>query len=98
MSMQKKNRRRFIRESAAGLVLALAGPGIARSAGAENSRTVRLGFVGVGSRGTVLLRLALMMDGVEIPAVCDINDAWSKGMTWMRWLSPPRNNGMHRWR
>jgi len=74
MSLQKKNRRRFIRESAAGLVLALAGPGIARSAGAENSRTVRLGFVGVGSRGTVLLRLALMMDGVEIPAICDINE------------------------
>ena len=50
MSLQKRNRRKFIRESAAGLALALAGPGIVRSSPEENTGTVRLGFVGVGVR------------------------------------------------
>ncbi|MFC2076302.1 Gfo/Idh/MocA family protein [candidate division KSB1 bacterium] len=34
---------------------------------------VRVGFIGVGSRGTHLLRIALDMDGVIIPSICDIN-------------------------
>lgn len=33
---------------------------------------VRIGFVGVGSRGTKLLRLLLRLEGVQIQAVCDI--------------------------
>ena len=35
-------------------------------------RPVRIGFVGVGSRGFGMLRNALMLEGVEIPVVCDI--------------------------
>ena len=37
------------------------------------ARPVRLGFVGVGSRGTSLLRTTLRFP-VEVPAVCDINE------------------------
>ncbi len=33
---------------------------------------VRIGLVGIGSRGTLLLRVLLGLDGVEIKAVCDI--------------------------
>ncbi|MBN2290276.1 MAG: Gfo/Idh/MocA family oxidoreductase, partial [Candidatus Glassbacteria bacterium] len=40
---------------------------------AEAGRPVRLGFVGVGSRGTYLLRTCLDLGGVEVPAVCDID-------------------------
>jgi len=35
-------------------------------------RTVRVGVVGVGSRGTNLVRTMLQLPGVEVPAVCDI--------------------------
>jgi predicted dehydrogenase len=74
MENMKLNRREFLRNSAAsGLAVALAGaiPGKAED---TVKKEVRLGFVGIGSRGTVLLRFALMTDGVEIPALCDINE------------------------
>src|SRR5215471_2015629 len=38
-------------------------------------RPVRVGMVGVGSRGTSLLRNLLNLPGVEIPAICDINES-----------------------
>src|ERR1700693_4021587 len=40
--------------------------------GAEKS--VRVGFVGVGNRGTGLVKILLDLPGVEIPAICDINE------------------------
>ncbi len=36
------------------------------------NRPIRLGFVGVGDRGSYHLDAALGIDGVEIPAICDI--------------------------
>jgi predicted dehydrogenase len=39
----------------------------------DGDGTVRIGVVGVGGRGTGLLRLLLDMPGVEVPALCDIN-------------------------
>lgn len=38
-------------------------------------RPVRIGVVGTGARGRTLLGLLLKIDGVQIPAVCDINPA-----------------------
>src|SRR5260370_42665324 len=54
--------------------LKLAGAaGISRSlAGAE--KPVRIGMVGVGNRGTGLVKIFLDVPGVEIPAICDINE------------------------
>jgi predicted dehydrogenase len=47
--------------------------GIARSlSGAE--RPVRIGLVGVGNRGTGLVKILLDVPGVEMPAICDINE------------------------
>lgn len=40
----------------------------------EPAAPIRLGVVGVGSRGTYLLRVALAA-GVQVPALCDINEA-----------------------
>ena len=51
----------------------LAGAGAA--ALAEETKPVRIGMVGVGNRGTGLLRNFLDLPGVEVPAVCDINEA-----------------------
>lgn len=36
---------------------------------------MRLGFIGVGSRGTSLLRTVLKLPGVEVPAVCDLDES-----------------------
>ena len=56
--------------AAAGLSAGLA----ASVSAAEKSAPVRLGVIGVGSRGTHHVRLALAA-GVEVPAICDINQA-----------------------
>jgi myo-inositol 2-dehydrogenase / D-chiro-inositol 1-dehydrogenase len=40
--------------------------------GAE--KLVSIGFVGVGKRGTGLVKILLDVPGVEIPAICDINE------------------------
>jgi len=69
---QRMNRRSFINRSGAGL---LATAGYVRSVRAQtaNLKTVRIGLVGVGNRGTGLLRVLLeRVEGVEIPAVCDV--------------------------
>jgi predicted dehydrogenase len=39
----------------------------------EEEKPVRLGVIGVGGRGTSLLNTLLQLGGVEIPAICDIN-------------------------
>ena len=40
--------------------------------GQDDERKIRVGFIGVGSRGSGLLDIALHMPGIEVPAVCDI--------------------------
>src|SRR3954469_5596472 len=54
--------------------LKLAGAaGISRGlSGADKS--VKIGLVGVGNRGTGLLKILLDLPGVEIPAISDINE------------------------
>ena len=42
--------------------------------GQKNTDPVRIGVIGVGGRGTHLLRLALAA-GVEVPALCDIDQS-----------------------
>lgn len=46
---------------------------LASQAGAD-AKPLRAGFVGVGGRGTGLLRVLLRL-GVQVPALCDINEA-----------------------
>src|SRR5690554_4168906 len=66
------NRRHFVKTSAkAGLVLASAGK-TGNKFGPEPTRPVRIGFVGLGSRGMSMLKVALSLEGVEVPVVCDI--------------------------
>ena len=66
------DRRNFIKTSAgAGLFLATAGLAGAGTA-CSSDRPVRIGFVGVGGRGTAMLKVALSIEGVQIVAVCDI--------------------------
>ncbi len=62
------NRRSFLKQSAP--------PGVARQAArvASNNKPVRVGFVGVGGRGSHHLDILLAMDGVEVKALCDVDD------------------------
>ena len=64
-------RRDFLKAGAAAGVVAALG---STTLGQEKSEPIRLGVIGVGGRGTHLLRLALDA-GVEVPALCDINEA-----------------------
>ena len=67
-------RRDFLRVGAmAAASAALAPAGVGWAAGV--AKPVRIGCVGVGGRGTGLLKILLTFKGVEVPAVCDINPA-----------------------
>ena len=68
------NRRGFLNVSTAslaGLALTESGFGAQTS---SSGKPVRLGFVGVGNRGSYHLDCALGMEGVEVVAVCDTDD------------------------
>ena len=72
--MANINRREFIKLNAAaplGLALTVAGNSPARSE--SNVKSVRVGLVGTGNRGRSLLSTMLKIDGVKVPALCDIN-------------------------
>src|ERR1700722_16092578 len=65
------NRRRLLGCSAAAS-LALSQGNLAEAAGIDaEARPVRLGGIGVGNRGTALLRALLELPGTPIVAVCD---------------------------
>ena len=46
-----------------------------RAAAATGPKPIRFGFIGVGGRGTGLLQQALAHEGVEVTAICDIDEA-----------------------
>ena len=65
------NRRQF---NQAALAAAVAAPFVwSGKARADNDKPVRVGFVGVGTRGTGMLQISLGIKGVHVPAVCDIH-------------------------
>ncbi len=71
------NRREFLVRSAGELAAAATTGRLASSAAAQQatgSKLVRLGVVGLGNRGTHLLRLALAVPGVQVKAICDLNE------------------------
>ena len=67
------NRRDFLAVSATGVAGASAAAAQTVTQGSIKGRPARIGFVGVGDRGSYHLDIALGIDGVEIPAICDIN-------------------------
>lgn len=77
MSKTYYNRRKFVKLSSAAVGGAAMLPGLnlqgAISAiNQQNDRPVKLGFVGIGGRGSYHLNAALGMDGVEVPAICEV--------------------------
>jgi myo-inositol 2-dehydrogenase / D-chiro-inositol 1-dehydrogenase len=72
MPPNQLNRRRFLSCSAAAS-LALSQGNLAEATALDrDNRPVRLGAIGIGNRGTALLRSLLELPGTEVLAVCDI--------------------------
>ncbi|MGB0836642.1 MAG: Gfo/Idh/MocA family protein [Flavobacteriaceae bacterium] len=65
------NRRKFIQSSSAAAVLALAQPGFGMNPFAESK--IKIGFIGVGLRGTNHLANTLLRSDCEVRAICDVD-------------------------
>ena len=70
------DRRAFLKASAAvaggATLTSSAASGGQKPVPSAARKPVRLGFVGIGGRGTYHLDCALGMEGVEVPALCEI--------------------------
>ena len=70
---------------------------LAQIASGQDERMIRIGVVGVGNRGTSLLRTLLALPGVDVPAICDINEAnlaRAQGLVEKTAASDPRYAGV----
>lgn len=63
-------RREFIKAGAA----AVAMPAITKAAAADQK--IRMGFIGVGNRGTQLMHLFMNFPDVEVTALCDVYEPY----------------------
>ena len=71
----KSSRKDFFKAAtaAAGALGAKAVSGSAGNVHPEGGTKIRLGIIGTGKRGRDLLETLLHMEGLEYPALCDIN-------------------------
>ena len=79
MSKEKSglNRREFLAAgAAAGATLMM--PNIMRAAQVNNSNDLRIGMIGTGAEGLVLIDAALKIPGIRFVAVCDIWADWNR--------------------
>lgn len=83
------DRRGFLNISGASLAgMALSESGL--GAQASSDKPARLGFVGVGNRGSYHLDCALGIEGVEVLAVCDVDDkALYRAKRWVEAAGQP---------
>ena len=65
-------RRDFLKTGTVGAAGLMLNPMAFGSTPKNSAKPVRIGCVGMGCRGTHLMKIILNMPGVEIPAVCDI--------------------------
>lgn len=96
----KYSRRDFIKQSSAlGAGLALTGLGSAISAAQESApaKSLSIGFVGIGARGSNLFKILLELEGVEFRALCDIReDRVSRAQRWLKEAGRPEPAGYTR--
>jgi predicted dehydrogenase len=79
MKRKVTNRREFLAKStlaATGLSLGLNGVAAAGSRIARANEKIRMGFIGVGNRGTQLLKLFMAQPDCEVAALCDIYEPY----------------------
>ncbi len=101
---EEYSRRDFIRQSGAfgaGLALTNLSSVVSAAAQAESSasapsdgKALRIGFVGIGARGSNLLKILLELEGVEFRAFCDIReDRVTRAQRWVRETDRPEPSG-----
>src|SRR5512133_717897 len=47
-------------------------PVVSGTSDQANGKTLRLGFIGIGGRGSYHLNAALGIEGIEVPAICEL--------------------------
>ncbi len=72
--MSQIDRRHFFKHTAGGLALAAWSNSTSARAADAPSERIRLGFMGVNSRGTDLARGFVNQPGAEIAAICDVDE------------------------
>ncbi len=77
MSKIYYSRRKFVKTSAtaaigAGMLSGLSYPMGVSAQNPLNEKPIRLGFIGIGGRGSYHLNAALGIEGVEVPAICEV--------------------------
>lgn len=77
MSKIYYSRRKFVKLSSTAavggaLISGLNFPYTASAKSPSNNKTIRLGFVGIGGRGSYHLNAALGIEGIEVPAICEV--------------------------
>ena len=78
------NRRDFLKYAAVGTVATAELGQKASGQVSGGDKPLRLGFVGVGDRGSYHLDIALGIEGIEVPALCDIDDKYLyRAKTWV---------------
>lgn len=70
------SRRDFLKYAAASTLVASEITRTTTGQTPAGEKPLRLGFVGVGDRGSYHLDIALGIEGVEVPALCDIDDKY----------------------
>ena len=91
----KMSRRGFLKGSALAGIAVTQMPAVVFGA---DDRRVRLGFIGIGGRGTGLLKTCLRIPEIDIPAVCDIhppNLATAQDLVEQQRQSRPAGYGQH---
>ena len=68
------DRRQFLKAGAAGMAAATLWPHMQAAGGQAAGRQARIGVVGLGSRGTGLLRRLVLQKDAKITAVCDLDE------------------------
>ncbi len=69
----KYDRRKFVNLSTGGaLSSAIVKPEETSPQNQAGGKTLKLGFIGIGGRGSYHLNCALGMEGVEVPAICEL--------------------------
>jgi hypothetical protein len=74
LSSDSLARRHVLKGAVAAAALALAPAGMSRAM-SDGGKTVRIGLIGMGRRGRALLPILPTLEGVAVPAVCDIDVA-----------------------
>ena len=98
---ERYSRRDVLKQGGAlGAGLALANTGVLTARATERAsadRPLSIGFVGVGARGSCLLKILLELKGIEIRALCDIReDRVTRAQRWVTQAGQPEPPGYSR--